>query len=198
MGCCVFRGTPCAKGPVLYWLDQCSVGPRARECLTAFLNEIRRLGPAYDGLENVVDSHLASVVNADARVRESMREHLRVHWFGDGSDAYFPGQNMARKWAEAVMKTLELSLGGQPDPVPINSWWIIEADQDVRMLNLSGVDKGRTVSSSVTLLICTPLPPPTGAPTNRSLWGDADAWLTEGREGAVITRWIDKESRPDQ
>lgn len=164
--------------------------------MTALLNEIKKLGPTYHGLEAVVDSHLASVVNADRGVRQSLREHLARHWFSDATDAYFRGQHMTKKWAEAVMKTLELSLAGRPNPVPINSWWIIHEDENVRMLNLAEVDhKGETVSSSVTLLVCTPRPPLTGAPGNRSLWGNAEAWVTEVERGEVVTRRIDKEPR---
>jgi hypothetical protein len=163
--------------------------------MTALLNEIKKLGPTYAGLEAVVDSHLASPVNANQGVRQSMREHLGRHWFSD--DGYFHGQHMAKKWAEAVMKTLELSLAGSPNPVPINSWWIIQGDENVRMLNLAEVDqKGATVGSSVTLLVCTPMPPPSGAPGGRSLWGNAEAWVTETERGGVVTRRIDKEPRP--
>ncbi len=196
MGCFVFQGTPCAKGPIPHWLDQSSTGEGARTRLAALLDAIKNLDSTYQGLETVFDTCLASAMCTDALLRPRLLDHLKDHWFNDGPDGYFPGQQVAQKYAEAVIKTLELSLNGKPDPVPINAWWIIHADNDVKMLTLAGVDSyGVTVSSSVTLLICTPMPPPSGAPTNRSLWGDAEAWVTEQQTGRVITRRIEKESR---
>lgn len=197
MGCIAIQGAPCAKGPVLHWLDCLSVSEGARERLTALLNAIKALGPSYQGLENAVDTYLAAPLDTSADLRRGVLEHLRDHWFNDNPAALFPGQDMRVKWAEAVIKTLELSLAGRPHPIPINSWWIIiSTDRTVQMMNLANVNSsGVTVSSSVTLLIFTPLPPPSGAPSNRSLWGDAEAWVTHHQTGSVITRRLDKEVR---
>ncbi|HLH92884.1 MAG TPA: hypothetical protein VKX28_31045 [Xanthobacteraceae bacterium] len=157
---------------------------------------MRSIRPSYHGLETVFDTHLASHVAADATFRRHLREYLAKNWFSDGRDSYFPGQKVAQKYAEGVIKTLELALNGKPHPVPINAWWIIQPEADVRMLTLADVDhSGVTVSSSVTLLICTPMPPITGAPSTRCLWGDAEAWVTEHDGDAVVVRQIEKEVR---
>ena len=198
MGCFVFGGAPGAKGPIPFWLDQLSVGPDARVRLERLLEALRALGPDYRGLEDAFDAHLATAYARDETFRRRLREHLDRHWFSDSKEAFFPGQQVGRKYAEAVIKTVELSLGGKPHPVPISAWWIIHADTDknVRLLNLAEVDSaGVTVSSAVTLLICTPPPPPVGAPTNRSLWGNAEMWVTEHQDGTVMTRRLEKEPR---
>jgi hypothetical protein len=39
------------------------------------------------------------------------------------------------------------------------------------------------------------MPPPAGAPSNRSLWGDAEIWSTEQQANAVVTRRLEKEVR---
>jgi hypothetical protein len=135
-------------------------------------------------------------MNVDAGFRQILCDYLAKNWFSDDPTAYFPGQKVAQKYAEGVIRTLELSLNGKPRPVPINAWWIIQPDPDVRIINLAEVDdSGVTVSSSVTLLICTPMPPITGAPSSKSLWGDAEAWVTSHEGDAVVTHQIEKEAR---
>jgi hypothetical protein len=197
MGCRVIQGVHGAKGPIPFWLDSCSVGADARTRLQALLDAVTKIGPDYEGLEDVFDTYLAALFSDDEAFRRRLREHLKQHWFSDGRDAYFPGQHVAQKYAEGVIKATELSLNGKQHPVPISAWWIIGDSKDVRMLNLAGVDdNGVTVSAAVTLLICTPMPPPGGAPSNRMLWGDAEIWATDQHTGAVATRRLEKEVRP--
>jgi hypothetical protein len=196
MGCWVKGGNLGAKGPILHWLDRLSLGPAALARLLTLLEELKKIRPTYHGLETVLDAYLASHMAVEATFRHDLRDYLAKHWFSDGPYSYFPGQKVAHKYAEGVIKTLELSVKGKPHPVPINAWWIIQPDADVRMLTLADVDaSGVTVSPSVTLLICTPLPAITGAPSTRTLWGDAEAWVTEQEGNAVITRQIEKEVR---
>ena len=196
MGCIIILGCHGAKGPIPHWLDRCSVGPDARTRLQALRDALRKIGPDYKGLEEVFDTHLAAPHSNDEAFRGRLREHLNRHWFSDGPDTFFPGQQMAKQYAEGVIKTVELSLGGKPNPIPISAWWLIGDSKDVRMLNLAGVDSnGVTTSAAVTLLICTPMPPPVGAPSNRSLWGDAEIWATEQQGGTVVTRRHEKEVR---
>jgi hypothetical protein len=196
MGCIVIQGCHGAKGPIPHWLDCCSLGSDARARLQALLDALKKIGPDYKGLEDVFDSHLAALFSNDEAFRRRLREHLKQHWFNDGSGSFFPGQHVAQKYAEGVIKTVELSLKGKQHPVPISAWWIIGDSKDVKMLNLAGVDgNGVTVSAAVTLLICTPMPPPAGAPSNRSLWGDAEIWSTEQQANAVVTRRLEKEVR---
>jgi hypothetical protein len=196
MGCWVKGGTHSAKGPIPYWLDRFSLGPGALARLLALLEALKKIRPNYHGLETVFDTHLASHMAADTAFKQNLRNYLAKNWFDDGPYSYFPGQKVAQKYAEGVIKTLELSLNGKPHPVPINAWWMIQPDAEVRMLNLAEVDhSGVTVSSSVTLLICTPLPPITEAPSTRTLWGDAEAWVTERQGDAIVTRQIEKEPK---
>ena len=197
MGCRVIQGAHGAKGPIPFWLDSCSVGADARARLQALLNAVKKIGPDYKGLEDVFDAYLGALFSNDEAFRRRLREHLKQYWFSDGPGAFFPGQHVAQQYAEGVIKTVELSLNGKQHPIPISAWWIIGEAKEVRMLNLAGVDSnGVTTSAAVTLLICTPMPPPAGAPSNRSLWGDAEIWATEHQAGAVITRRLEKEVRP--
>ena len=139
----------CGKGPVPYWLDLCSIDVRAVARLTALLAAINGLAPTYQGLERAFDECLAVYYCRDADLRRRIIQYLGQYWFSEGTDADFPGQKVTQKYAEAVVKTIELSLNGRHHPVPINAWWIIQAaDKVVRMLNLADVDRrGMTVSS---------------------------------------------------
>src|SRR6202023_180003 len=109
-----------ARGPVPYWLGQCSIGARAIERLTVLLDAIRGLGPTYEGLERAFDECLGAYYCKDADLRRRIAEHLRQHWFSDGRDAYFQGQKVTQLYAEGVIKTIELSLNGRHHPVPIH------------------------------------------------------------------------------
>src|SRR5713226_3256793 len=198
MGGLIGDDSPCAKGPIPYCLDQCSKGDGARERLVQLRNAIQGLGPTYRGLETVFDTHLVSRIYADPLVRQNLAEHLRKNWFNDDApDAYFPQQKVAEKYAKGVIKAIELSLNGQPDPVPINAWWIIQsADGDVRFLKLAEVnDDSVTVSDNVTLLILTPKPQSEGQNATKIL-GQAQAWVTEhsGQDQTVAARQV--ENRP--
>jgi hypothetical protein len=186
-----------AKGPIPHWLDQLSLAPDALARLNALLEALKNNRPRHQGLETVFDTYLAAPLGVDAAFRQRLRDYLAERWFGGGPSSYFPAQRVAEKYAEGVIKTLELSLQGKPNPIPIHAWWLIQPDPEVRMLNLAEVDRnGVTVSSSVTLLICTPMPHVTGAaPSTRALWGDAEAWITEQQQGAVVTRQIAKETQ---
>lgn len=196
MGMFVFEPWGAAKGPIPYWLDRLSLGPNALARLEALLDALKNNRPDHRGLETVFDTYLASHMGVDATFRQHLRDYLAKHWFNDGPDSYFPGQKVAQKYAEGVIKTLELSVRGKPHPLPINAWWLIQTDPEVRMLNLAEVNRdGVTVGTSVTLHICTPKPHITGAPSTRTLWGDAEAWITEQRGNSVVTRPIEKEGR---
>lgn len=196
MGNFVGQETTALKGPVLHWLDQLSVGNGARGHLEKLDAAIKKLAPAYKGLEGALDEFLAAPLHIDAALRKKLLDHLNKAWFSDGHGAYFPGQQVTQKYAQAVIKTVELSLKGKHDPVPINAWWLIQTDPMVSMLTLADVDhSGVTVGSSVTLLINTPRPPASAVPSNKALWGDAAAFVTEHHEGKVRTRQIEKEPK---
>ena len=147
------------------------------------------------GSERIFDEYLAVYYCNDGGLRRRILEHLKRYWFSDSAGAYFPDQQIAQMYAEAVIKTIELSLNGRHHPVPINAWWIIQpGEKAVKMLNLAEVDRnGMTASSSVTLLIMTPVPQLDDAPSKTTLWGNAEAWVTGDPGGGVVTRQIDKE-----
>ncbi len=199
MGNFVAEETMCLKGPILHWLDRLSVGDGARGHLEKLDAAIKKLAPTYKSLEGALDEHLAAPLHIDAALRKKLLDHLAKCWFSDAHGAYFPGQQMTQKYAQALIKTIELSLKGKHNPVPINAWWLIQSDPVVSMLDLADVDSsGVTVGSSVTLLIMTPRPPASATPSNKSLWGDAAAWVTEHHGGAVRTRQIEKEAKPSK
>jgi hypothetical protein len=196
MGNFVHEDTIIARGAILHWLGQISVGAQAREQLGQLSAAIKKLAPTYEGLETAFDTHLAAPLHVDATTRKKIADYLKKNWFNDSPGAYFPGQKVTQQYGQAVLKTLELSLNGKPNPIPINAWWMIQSDPAVRMLNLAEVDRdGATVSGGVSFLILTPRPSTSGAPSTVSIWGDAQAWLTE-QQGAVVTRQIENEAKP--
>jgi hypothetical protein len=191
--------SPCAKGPIPYCLDECSKGRAARHRLTQLSTAIKSLSPDYGGLETVFDRYLVSHVPQyqDPKVRQDLAAHLKRHWFDDSStEAYFPNQRVAATYAEGVLKALELSLERRHSalisfgqrPVPINAWWIVVDDlKKVQMLTLAEVDR-------VTLLIVTPRPP-TEVRSATPILGMARAWVTEQRDGRVVTRKVENRAQ---
>jgi hypothetical protein len=174
----------CIKGPVPFCLDQASVGRGARARLEQLRDAIRALeDKKYVGLQKVFRDLLFVWEGFDQGEAKSIAEHLKVHWFDANSrEAYFPGQKppVVETYAEGLLQTLELSLYGAPDPVPINAWWVLDHKDKVVMANLATVDRGVTVSDNVTLLILTPRPPDADkAPPVilRNNW--ARAWITD-------------------
>jgi hypothetical protein len=99
----------------------------------------------------------------------------------------FADKPVAKIYAEGVLHALDLSLQGAKEPVPIDSWWIVDSTE-FRMLNLADVDSGKTVGDKVTLLIMTPRPA-AGGPTVSAaiLRNAAEAYTTEHKDGAVAT-----------
>ena len=178
----------CAKGPIPYCLDELSKRPGARKLLITLRDALTSLAPTYQGLEDVFDEHLMSLVLTGQQARRRIVDHLRSHWFdAASSDAYFPNQQVSRIYAVGVLKTLELSLKGRRRVVPINAWWLVDASE-VRMLTLADVDQqGFTIGGRVTLLILSPRPQ--GQGENRSpIMGDtAGAWVTEQQGDRIAT-----------
>jgi hypothetical protein len=201
MGGPLDSNNPCAKGPIPYCLDECSKGRGARRRLRRLRDAIASLAPTYQGLEGVFDTYLVSHIYKDPQIRQDLAAYLKKYWFDESSnDAYFKNQHVAVKYAEGVLKTLELSLNGrQPGiagvghrPVPINAWWLVESKEEVKLLTLADVnDKGVTVGDRVTLLILTPRPSVDVKSTTRILGKAAQAWVTEQRGDKVITRKVE-------
>jgi len=171
---------PFAKGPITYCLDQISVGPNARQAMERLKKAIEGLeGIGYHGLEKAFEIHLTQPVYADATRSSRVTAYLTKHWFDASSpDAYFPEfQPIAEIYATGVIKALEESLKGKPDPIPIDAWWILDYP-DVELMTLVS-------PRQVTLVIATPRP---AGPVSSALWGeDAAAWAT-GRFGIQTRR----------
>jgi hypothetical protein len=196
MGDAIIRDpAPCAKGPVPYCLDEVSKRRGARHRLELLRNALESAKPGYQGLEVIFDEHLIRYIFPSQADRTRIAAHLKAHWFDPTSrQRYFPNQDVARIYADGVLKTLELSLNGSrrgraaPSVVPINAWWIVDLPR-VKMLTLAEVRDGVTVGGRVTLLILTPRPrnqreqPGSGA----SILGDAVAWTTEQRDSEFVT-----------
>jgi hypothetical protein len=176
----VFANAPCAKGPVLFCLDEISYRHDARALLTALRDAIEGLRASnFRGLEKVFEKFLFDPANFGANNSLQATSFLQQYWFDDRSPtAFFPSfQPMAPIYAEGVLKTLELSLGGNPDPLPIDAWWVMGLPH-VELINLVN---GRQVS----LLIMTPMPPP--AFRNKVIGDRAQAWSTVR---GIVTRKI--------
>jgi hypothetical protein len=76
-----------------------------------------------------------------------------------------------------LLKTIEESLKGQPDPLPIDSWWLIGHDRFEVITLIS--------KQLATMLVATPRP---GGATPTAIWSaDAEGYTT-GRLGIVTRR----------
>ena len=184
------RDVPCAKGAICHALDEFSKGPGARERITKLRDAIAARAPNYEGLTQVFNEHLLPHALAPAQ-RQQAVDKLDGQWFAANSPtALFADKPVAKIYAEGVLRALDLSLQGAPDPVPIESWWIVDSTE-FRMLNLADVDGGKTVGNKVTLLIMTPRPAAGGPAVSAAILRNAaEAYSTEHRNGAVATRRV--------
>jgi hypothetical protein len=163
-----FSQCPCAKGPVLYGLDEMSKSAMARENLERLHRAVEELrARSFSGLENVFESALFTPLNVVPQDRRNWTSALAKYWFDENSpSAYFRTlQPIAPTYAEGVLKTIELSLRGDPVPTPIDAWWIMGYSH-VELLNLVS-------SKQVTLLVMTPT-----VASIRKLIGEGEAWTT--------------------
>ena len=191
MGAILPLDAPCAKGWIPYALEECSRMPEARAILEDLQDAIESLAPDYRNLSEVFDQYLLSHVAPDNH-RPKILRHLDRHWFGDDrGEAYFPDQDVAAIYARGILSTLELSLRSSGQPIPITSWWIVDAP-DVKMLSFAEVDGRRSAEGVVTLLIMTPRP--LGTPDSRRfiLRDEAEVWVAEEVEGLVVARRVGK------
>jgi hypothetical protein len=161
---------PCTKGPVPYCLDVVSAQPNARPLLEKLRDEIEKLRKDdFRDLEAVFEKFLFEPANFGADKSSRARSFLQRHWFNEKSpEAYFPAfQPIAPVYATGVLKTLELSLSGRPNPIPIDAWWLM-GYAGVEMINFFN-------NRQVTLLIVTTDPPV----MDKSILGNhSEAWTT--------------------
>jgi hypothetical protein len=180
---------PLARGVILHCLGETSIAADARPILQGLRDGIAAIGPTYRGLETVFDDYLVVHTYGDERVRRDVAEHLRRYWFDPNSpDTFFPGVEVARIYAEGLLKTLDLALTG-PNVARIDGWWLVDC-KEVKLINLAHLknDSGH-VDGQVTLLILTPRPAVTGSVSQNPILGrSAEAWVTEKGAEAVVTR----------
>ena len=160
----------CAKGPVPFCLEEMSKQPNARANLDSLGKAIEGLRSSnFFGLEKVFEAQLFQPTNFDPQQIAPATQSLEAHWFNENSpDAYFPDfQPIAQIYAEGVLKALELSLKGLPDPIPIESWWVMGFSR-VEMINLA-------TSRQITLLIATPAPP---VIVRKMLGSQSEVWIS--------------------
>jgi hypothetical protein len=124
----------------------------------------------YSNLDAVFNQYIFAPINVSSAVAAGFADYLRKHWLDPNSQqTYFPGfQPIAPIAAQGILKTLDLSLANQPNPKPIDAWWLVD-HPDFRVVNLVSPQQ-------VTLLIQTPRPPISYTP---DIWsGTAEAYTT--------------------
>jgi hypothetical protein len=187
MGGPIDPGWPCTKGYIPDGLDKISSLTDARARLTTLRNALLALGTGYLGIENVFKTCILDLIFPNDAA--AVTAYLKKYWFDPNSpSAYFPGIQVAQIYGDGVLKCVELSLGGTPDPTPIDAWWVVD-QPNVKMLSLALVDSGGvTRSKSVVLLVLTPRPP-TNNMRMRIVNTNAVAWVTEYQtsDAKVIT-----------
>jgi hypothetical protein len=164
-----------AKGPVTVCLDQISIRTDARSRLEALRQAIIALAPGgYRGLEGAFAQYLfPGFFNANQIARLS--EYLGRYWFSEATGWWPQFQPIAPIYATGLLHTLNTSLARKGDPLPIDSYWILNHHQ-VEMLNLVG-------ARQVTLLIATPSPVEM-APSG--MWSEeSQGWVTTRRAGTT-------------
>jgi hypothetical protein len=174
-----------SKGSVYSALDQMSVRADARNLMERFGRALSdKASSGFPDLEVTFDQYLFAPLGAQMAPARSPAAlaYLRDYWFDPNSqNSYFPNyQPIASICGMGLLKTIEESLKGQPDPLPIDSWWFIGHD---RFEVITLVSK-----QQVTMLVATPRP--SGA-TPTAIWSaDADGYTT-GRLG-IVTRKFER------
>jgi hypothetical protein len=179
------KGHSYAKGPVLHFLDEMSRRPDARALLEHLQRALEDKSRSnFSNVHEAFDQHLFSPLSVGSATIAGISGYLKKHWTDEkSSDTYFPEfQPVAPIVAEGLLKTLELSLAGQPNPKPIDSWWLLDYP-DFRVVNLVSPQQ-------VTLLIKTPRPQ-TEHPTD--IWSGSAEGYTTGRH--VITHKFENRTR---
>ena len=170
---------PCAKGLLPYCLEAASKGAGARARLQKLRDAIAALAPRYQGLEAVFDRLIVARLFKGGDFRRNAQDYLREYWFDAASPrAHFPGQPVAKIYAEGVLKAIDLALKGQ-SVVPISAWWILDAPE-VRVLTFADLTSaGVTMPGRVTLLIMTPRPQVEAPPAHTPILGEvAEAFVS--------------------
>src|SRR5215204_5615161 len=132
-----------SKGPVVRALDEMSTATNARDLLVA-LREAIRAGLIYQGgdkrkpdfpsladiIRNYLFAHWSKMKDArgnpDNSKLDNMTEYLKKFWFGDKPVEYstFPTRAI---YGMGLLKAVDSSLRGKPQPLPIDGYWFIHA-----------------------------------------------------------------------
>jgi hypothetical protein len=181
-----------SKGPVVRALDEMSTSDHARERLTALRDAIKNAAvyqgddprfPDFPTLSDVIRNKLFAYWskmqdasgNPDGGKLDNMTDYLKTYWFGDKPREYpaFPTRAI---YGMGLIKALDSSLRGKPNPLPIDGYWFIHADR-VELVSLES-------SRQVTLLISTP-PPVSDLYRASNRQAACDAWVTTATDKAV-------------
>ncbi len=171
-----------AKGPLFHHLDEMSTRPNARDLLTTLEQALSNTASSdFPNLEMTLAHHLFLPLGVAAPQIRSISDYFISHWLDVGSpDVYFPEkQPIAPIIGTGLLKTLQLSLSGAPQPKPVDLWWVLDYP-DVEIINLVS-------ARQVTLLLATPRPagrPPAG------IWRTTAEAYTTGLLGLVTRKYV--------
>jgi len=179
----IVAGHSFSKGAIYAGLDRMSVRPNARELLKGLAGAIQdKASDGFPSMEATFDQYLFAPLNMDEARSAASMSYLKEFWFDPASkNAYFPHhQPIAPICAMGLLKVIEESLKGDPNPLPIDSWWLMD-HTDFEVITL--VSK-----QQVTMLVATPRP--LGS-TLTAIWSAAAEGYTTGRMG-VVTRKFER------
>src|SRR5262249_37882917 len=130
-----------AKGPVVRALDEMSIRPDARQLLTALRDKIvaaavyqdpEQRRPDFPNLSDIIKNHLFAYWSKmqDSQGRpdpvslNGMTGYLEDNWFGPQPQEYprFPTRAI---YGMGLIKAIDSSLRGTPNPLPIDGYWFI-------------------------------------------------------------------------
>jgi hypothetical protein len=160
-----------AKGPVVRALDEMSLGTNSRQLLTQLRDRLvqaivypfqespgvpDRRRPDFPTLNEVIKTYLLSYWSKmrpggqlDQKALDSMAAYLDENWFGPNPHEYARFATRAI-YGMGLIKAIDSSLRGKPNPLPIDSYWYIHADR----FELISLESER----QITLIIATPTP----------------------------------------
>ena len=119
---------------------------------------------------------------------DQMTNYLEVNWFGQAPREYpaFPTRGL---YGMGLIKAIDSSLRGKPDPLPIDSYWFTHCDR----FELVCLESNR----QVTLLIATP-PPVGGIYAASNPRAACEAWVTTATDMPVGLEVAPEKLDPNQ
>jgi hypothetical protein len=172
-----------SKGSVYVALDEMSTRADARELMERFARALSdKASAGFPDLEATFDQYLFAPLKMETARTAASMSYLRDYWFDATSKAsYFPDdQPIAPICGMGLLKVIEESLKGRPNPLPIDSWWLMDHDKFEVITLVS--------KQQVTMLVATPRP---SGPTPTGIWSAAAEGYTTGRLG-IVTRKFER------